>query len=233
LLSLVDDPAGLDIGDAQYIELSFDSCRKVEQFSSGYDQTKVQVRFNTATTWHTVWYKDSSDANSDEEWEHEVGNHGIAFAVEPGATTMWVRFVFDSVDAWYNNYFGWMIDNIQICFADEGGPIAPESSYMSNTGVRRSSADELSVMNFPNPVQDVHTTTFTVRGMGVEAIRIQIFDQYETLVFEQQVEGQDLEWHTDNNYGEYLANGTYFYRAYARIDGEWVPTKFEKLVILR
>ena len=146
---------------------------------------------------------------------------------------MWIRFVFDSADKWYNGYFGWMIDNILVCGEDNGGPIAPESSYMSNIGPRRSSADELSVTNFPNPVTDVHTTTFTVRGVGVEAIRIQIFDQNETLVFEQQVEGQDLEWHTDNNYGEYLANGTYYYLAYARIGGEWIPTKFEKVVILR
>lgn len=232
LLSLIDNPAGLEVGEAQYIELSFDSCRKVEQFSSGYDQTKVQVRFDTATTWHTVWYKDSANENST-EWTREQANHGIPFEVPDGAERMWVRFVFDSVDSWYNTYFGWMVDNIQICFADEGGPIAAEDTYKSNTGPRRSSADELSVMNFPNPVKDVHTTTFTVRGVGVEAIRIQIFDQNETLVFEQQLEGQELEWHTDNSYGEYLANGTYYYRAYARVDGEWIPTKFEKLVILR
>jgi hypothetical protein len=232
LLSLVDSPAGLDVSGARYIDLSFDSCRQVEQFSSGYDQTKVQVRFDTSTTWYTAWYKDSAYANST-EWEREQANHGVPFQVPEGASKMWVRFVFDSVDKWYNHYFGWMVDNIEICFAENGGPLEPESSYKSSTGILRSNADELSVMNFPNPVQDVHTTTFMVRGVGVEAIRIQIFDQNETLVFEQQVEGQELEWHTDNSYGEYLANGTYYYRAYARVDGEWIPTKFEKLVILR
>jgi hypothetical protein len=192
----------------------------------------VQVRFDTSSQWYTVWYKDSSHPNST-GWETERSNHGIPFAVPSGAAKMWVRFVFDSVDKWYNHYFGWMVDNIEICFAENGGPLEPESSYKSSTGILRSNADELSVMNFPNPVQDVHTTTFMVRGMGVEAIRIQIFDQNETLVFEQTVEGQELEWHTDNNYGEFLANGTYFYRAYAKVDGEWVPTRFEKLVILR
>ncbi|MCK5805346.1 MAG: hypothetical protein KAI66_21125, partial [Lentisphaeria bacterium] len=191
LLSLLDMPAGLDVTGVAFIELSFDSCREVEQFSAGYDQTKVQVRFDTANTWHTVWYKDSSHGNST-GWGHEVANHGIAFAVDPNATKMWVRFVFDSVDRYYNSYFGWMIDNIWICNADTGGPIAPESSYTGGPveSLRRSGADELSVSNFPNPVEDVHTTTFTVRGVGVEAIRIQIFDQNETLVFEQQVEGQ-------------------------------------------
>jgi len=233
LLSLIDEPAGLDVVGAQYIELTFDSCREVEQFSAGYDQTKVQVRFDTATTWHTVWYKDSADTNST-EWEREEANHGIPFEVPENAKKMWVRFVFDSVDKWYNSYFGWMIDNIQICFADEGGPIADEESYYgpSSMGIRRDTGG-LSVTNFPNPVEDVHTTTFTVRGEGVEAIRIQIFDQNETLVFEQQIEGQELEWHTDNNYGEYLANGTYFYRAYALVDGDWIPTQFQKVVILR
>jgi len=222
-----------------FILLSFDSCRQVEQNTkNGYDQTIVQVAFGGSRDeepgeWITVWYKDSSDPNST-EWEHEVANHGVAFLVPQDASKMWVRLVFDSVDRWYNHYFGWMVDNLWICYADEGGPIAPESSYKSAAGVvRRSGVDELSVMNVPNPVTDVHTTTFTVRGEGVEAIKIQIFDQNETLVFQRQVEGQELEWHTDNNYGEYLANGTYYYRAFARVEGEWIPTRFEKLVILR
>jgi len=229
LLSLLDLPAGLDVSGVPYIDITFDSCREVEQFSAGYDQTKVQVRFDTSPAWYTVWYKDSSYANGG--WVTERANHGVPFEVPTGASKMWVRFVFDSVDEYYNAYFGWMIDNIWICNSATGGPIQPESSYMTERGTR--SLGTVSVSNYPNPVEDVHTTTFTVRGEGVEAIRIQIFDQNETLVFEQQIEGQELEWHTDNQYGEYLANGTYYYRAYALVDGQWVPTRFEKVVILR
>jgi hypothetical protein len=40
-------------------------------------------------------------------------------------------------------------------------------------------------------------------------------------------------WHTDNYYGEYLANGIYLYRASVLIGGAWVETTVQKLVILR
>jgi hypothetical protein len=82
-------------------------------------------------------------------------------------------------------------------------------------------------------VRDVHTTTFSVRGVGIEAVRIQIFDINQNLVFEEEVAGTELVWHTVNEYGEYLANGVYFYRALVLTGGEWVATAFEKLVILR
>jgi hypothetical protein len=72
-----------------------------------------------------------------------------------------------------------------------------------------------------------------VRGVGIEAIKIQIFDLDENLVYEEEVPGNELTWHTVNQYGEYLANGVYFYRALAKIGGKWIPTKFQKLVILR
>jgi hypothetical protein len=230
-LSLLDLPQGIALLGAQYAELTFDSCRRVEQFDAGYDRTKVQVRFDTSNEWLTVWYKDSGDPGST-GWDAESANLGTAFAVPEGATKMWVRFVFDSVDRWYNSYFGWMIDNISICWAETGGPINPIYATLGEAD-RRSTAEELSVRNFPNPVTDVNTTTFSVRGVGVEAIRIQIYDLNETLVFEQETVGSDLVWHTDNDYGEYVANGIYFYRAYAKIGGEWIQTKFEKIVILR
>jgi len=230
-LSLLDLPQGIDLQAAQYVELTFDSCRRVEQFDNGFDRTKVQVRFDTSDQWFTVWYKDSGDPGST-AWEAETANHGTPFAIPTGATKMWVRFVFDSVDRWYNNYFGWMIDNVSICWSDTGGPIDPGYATLGEAD-RRSTEDELSVRNFPNPVTDVNTTVFSVRGVGVEAIRIEIYDLNETLVFEQEIAGNELVWHTDNNYGEFLANGIYFYRAYASIDGEWIPTAFEKLVLLR
>ncbi|MDD5264752.1 MAG: hypothetical protein PHU43_07925 [Candidatus Bipolaricaulis sp.] len=232
MLSLLDTPAGIDITDCVYIKLTFDSCRRVEQFQDGYDRTKVQIRWDTGPQWYTVWYKDSGDKDPT-GWQSEEANYGVPFVVPTGATKMWVRFVFDSVDRWYNNYFGWMIDNIKICCAEDGGPI---NGGLQGKGLGEGGRDgdaELAVMNVPNPVRDVHTTTFTVRGIGVEAIRIQIFDINETLVFEQEIGGDELVWHTDDNYGDYLANGVYFYRAWAKIDGVWVQTKFQKLVILR
>jgi hypothetical protein len=231
-LSLMANPLGIDVAGVQYVSLSFNSFRQVESFGKGgYDKTKVQIKWDNNPNWYVVWYRDSAN-KSDTAWQTELGNGGTPFAVPQGATKMWIRFVFDSVDRYYNSYFGWMIDNIKVCRSTTGGPLNPNIEPKSALP-DRASAEGLSVMNVPNPVRDVHTTTFTVRGLGIEAMKIQIFDLNETLVFEQEIAGNELEWHTENSYGENLANGVYFYRAFAKIGGVWIATKFEKLVILR
>ena len=73
----------------------------------------------------------------------------------------------------------------------------------------------------------------TVRAAGIEAMRIEIYDLAQDLVFEEEVAGSELEYHTTDKYGEYLANGIYFYRAIVLINGIWHETAFQKLVILR
>ena len=90
--------------------------------------------------------------------------------------------------------------------------------------------------NYPNPVQDVHTTTFAVKGVMaafVDAIKVQIFDLSGQKVYEEEMAGTSLDWHTDNDYGEYLANGVYLYKMYAQVDGQWVVSEVKKLAILR
>jgi hypothetical protein len=90
--------------------------------------------------------------------------------------------------------------------------------------------------NSPNPIRDVHTTTFYVQGRGadlVSAIRVQIFDQGGQLVYEATEEGASLDWHTDNDYGEYLANGVYLYKLYVRVNDAWIVSDVRKLAILR
>lgn len=95
-------------------------------------------------------------------------------------------------------------------------------------------ATGLVVYNEPNPIRDVHTTTFHVMAaQPIESILVQIFDQSGALVFEKVEPGDELVWHTDNDYGEFLANGVYFYRVSALIDGEWVLAGVRKLVIFR
>ena len=98
------------------------------------------------------------------------------------------------------------------------------------------SVGTLEFSNYPNPITDVHTTTFAVKGAGaasVEALKVQIFDLSGRLVYEQEEEGTSLDWHTENDYGEVLANGVYLYKLYARINGEWVASEVKKLAILR
>jgi hypothetical protein len=94
---------------------------------------------------------------------------------------------------------------------------------------------KLEVVAIPNPVRDVHTVTFQVRGALVplvETIKVQIFDLAGRLVYEKQEAGTSLDWHTDNSYGEYLVNGVYLYKLYALIEGKWVVSEVKKLAIL-
>jgi parallel beta-helix repeat protein len=94
----------------------------------------------------------------------------------------------------------------------------------------------LEFANSPNPIRDVHTTTFYVQGKGadlVAAIRVEIYDQSGHLVYESIEEGPAIEWHTDNEYGEYLANGVYLYKLYVRIGDTWIVSEVRKLAILR
>jgi hypothetical protein len=95
-------------------------------------------------------------------------------------------------------------------------------------------ATGIAVVNEPNPVRDVNTTTFRVMAIDpVEAILVQIFDQAGVLVFEETQAGNELVWHTDNDYGEFLANGVYLYRVSAWINGRWIVTGVRKLAIFR
>ena len=96
--------------------------------------------------------------------------------------------------------------------------------------------DTLEFSNSPNPIVDVHTTTFEVKGAMaglVEAIKVQIFDLAGQLVYEDERPGASLDWHTESNYGEYLANGIYLYKLFAFVDGKWIVSDTKKLAILR
>ena len=97
--------------------------------------------------------------------------------------------------------------------------------------------DGLEFTNEPNPVTDVHTTTFVVKGTLsslVKAVKVEIFDLSGRLVYESpEVSGASFDWRTENNYGEYLANGIYLYRMYALINGQWIVSKVKALAILR
>jgi len=211
--------------EVQNVVIEFDEFRHVEGYSQAYDKTWVEVSFDNAT-WETIWNRNASYMSP------EAAHVQLTRAVPAGATQMWIRFRFDSVDSYYNNYPGWAIDNVQILNGACVGN-APTSAMALNVPPAPARRDLVSVSNWPNPVTDVHTTTFTVRGANVEVMRIQIFDLSGTLVYEEEVPGNQLQWHTDNNYGEYLANGVYLYRALVEVAGRWITTPVRSLVILR
>ncbi|MCK4394856.1 right-handed parallel beta-helix repeat-containing protein, partial [Candidatus Bipolaricaulota bacterium] len=96
--------------------------------------------------------------------------------------------------------------------------------------------DALVFTNAPNPVTDVHTTTFMVKGALsglVEQIKVQVFDLTGRLIYEDQRTGTELAWHTDSSWGEYLANGVYLYRLSVLIDGQWIVSEVKKLAVMR
>ena len=91
----------------------------------------------------------------------------------------------------------------------------------------------LTVLAVPNPVRDVHTTVFTVRGLEVEAIRVEVYDLTGRLVWRAEAPGSELVWHTEGLDNLPLANGVYLYRTYVRVGGGWISLPVQKIVILR
>jgi len=52
-------------------------------------------------------------------------------------------------------------------------------------------------------------------------------------VFTQNINAKELEWHTDNDTGELLANGVYLYQVWVKIADTWYPTGVHKLAVVR
>jgi len=218
----------IPVAGEQRIELLFDFFREVEPPTlrrASYDRAYVQVRFDTRT-WRTVWMKTSRDQSP------ECGSVSIVLDVPRGARNMQIRFVFDSIDGRYNNYRGWAVDNVVVRPAPTGAPasILPMvEDEFDITDIRSA----LMVANIPNPVRDVHTTTFVVTGMDVDAIRVEVYDLTGRLVYRGEALGNELTWHTEDLTGLPLANGVYLYVVYVKVGEDWIATEPQKLVILR
>jgi hypothetical protein len=91
-------------------KLSFKFLREVESTSSGsYDKTVVEVSGDGGTTWKTVWSKSSKDSSA-KAWK----SSGDLSLAELAGQTVKVRFSFDSVDDYANDFVGWMIDDVRV-----------------------------------------------------------------------------------------------------------------------
>jgi hypothetical protein len=222
---LTSNPFALD--GASFFQVTFDYWREVEFYGAGgYDQTYVQVRFLIGTswsTWYTVWSKDCATPSEKAWTKATIG----PYSVPSGATKMQIRFVFDSVDRFYNNYVGWLIDNVKVAKATSGSPLPTSSLTLA------AARGEITFQNIPNPVRDVHTTTFVVRGVEAERIRVEVYDLAGKLVWKGEALGNELTWHTEDLTGLPLANGVYLYKVYVKVGEAWIVSDVKKLVILR
>ncbi|RLE68194.1 MAG: hypothetical protein DRJ45_08325, partial [Thermoprotei archaeon] len=168
--------------------------------------------------------KDSTEESAKEWREAEAG----PFLIPSGASEMQIRFVFDSIDPFYNNYTGWLIDNVRVSMASQGEPL-PSASILPKS----SSRGEVEFFNYPNPITDVHTTVFGVRGVEADLIRVKIYDLAGRLVWEGEALGNELAWHTEDLAGHYLANGVYLYVIYVKVGDSWIHSGIQKLAIYR
>ena len=89
------------------------------------------------------------------------------------------------------------------------------------------------VLNTPNPA--LQSTTFIVKGTGIQSIRVQIFDLAGGRAFDSGfIAGKEFKWNLTDDRGELSANGLYFYVITVRdSDGKLVRSKVCKLIILR
>jgi hypothetical protein len=151
----------------------------------------------------------------------------INVPVPAGAAGMRIQFTFFS----RLGMGGWWIDDIQVLGVAGLGALSVDPSEIMSLqdGFRVDS-----VVNSPNPIRDVHTTTFTVKGVGIESIRVQIFDLAGRLAFDSGWQANDYAWHVQSDTGETLANGIYLYIVTVRgPNGETVVTETRKLAVYR
>jgi hypothetical protein len=142
---------------------------------------------------------------------------------------MQIRFVFDSVDRFYNNYVGWLIDNVKVTKESAAAAKALPALLIPMAQAR----GEIVFLCLPNPVRDVHTATFAVRGVEAERIRVEVYDLTGKLVWKGEALGNELTWHTEDLTGLPLANGVYLYRIYVKVGEGWLFSGVQKVVILR
>jgi hypothetical protein len=216
------------------LTLQFDFFREVEKYICfTLDRTYVQIRLGTSgktlrwSSWKTIWSRSSKDPSP------ECNTASYTFQSK-NYDRLQIRFVFDSVNGNNNHYRGWAIDNLVV----KPAPTPTKAVEVPDLGLgwdvpKDFAPGEMRVLNIPNPVRDVHTTVFTVLGVEAEGIKVEVYDFTGRLVWKGEAEGNELPWDTRDLTGLPLANGVYLYLVYVKVEGEWIVSDVQKLVILR
>jgi hypothetical protein len=111
-------------------ELSFDFFRQVESFAGGsFDQTVVEVKATTATTWTAVFSRDSADASA-AAWAPSGAISLSAFAGQD----IQIRFRFDTIDGSFNAFIGWAVDDVVVTGETCNDPPPPGCTTLHNVG---------------------------------------------------------------------------------------------------
>ena len=117
----------------------------------------------------------------------------------------------------------------------ETSSIMPAASPPPPPAGETISTGPLHAMNVSNPIRDLNTTTFMIQGVPQEQIveiRVEIFDLSGRPVYRKETSAASIEWCTQDNLGEPLANGVYLYKIILR-DQDKVEHYTQKLAIVR
>jgi len=137
-------------------------------------------------------------------------------------------FVVNSVDKYY--FPRWVVDNVTVTQASSGQLLATLAIKLP---APRSWVELISVCDVPNPVRDVRATTFEIRGIEAEKIRVEVYDLAGRLVWQGEGLGNELCWGTQDLTGLPLANGVHLWRVWVKVGEEGVASAIQKVVIFR
>ncbi len=214
----------IDVTGAVAVRVRFDHLREVEPFGDGaYDLTLVEAKRGNGS-WEVIWARDSTSPST-AAWEQATTS---SFATD-GADSLQIRFVFDTVDQWANDFLGWLVDNVFVDSMPSGTPLSLMSVLEA---VPRGTGGRVEIFNAPNPVRE-DGTEFVVRGVDATVLQVEVYDLSGTLVWEGQTAGNELPWDGVGTNGERLANGVYLYKVSVQMGDAWLVSEIRKLVILR
>lgn len=207
-------------------QIAFDYWREVESFAGGaYDEALVEVKLDSED-WETIWTR-SSETPCTSEW---VTENNIPAILTDGATTLQLRFVFDSIDDRRNDYVGWLVDNVRIVSARKEGAVplreADQSDYTNRMPQVVAWAIETHPGTGPFPA-----TRMVCDEEGIEWMVIYICTLTGICRMEREEGNEVLVPYATDRHDVVLMPGGYIIFAKLLSDGEWVRTPPQTLFL--
>jgi subtilisin family serine protease len=140
----------IDINTSTSADLIFNYWRDVESYSGPYDALKVEASYNNGTTWETVWTINSS-TTSENTWTSS------GYISLDASSQIKIRFSFDTLDAYVNNYEGIYIDDIEIIGIEPEDATPP--AKISNLAATTSPGPSYVTLTWTAPGDDANTGT--------------------------------------------------------------------------